>query len=651
MAHLASIAASCSEAADSVQACYGHTSKSKGSAFLWFEQQQHAIIAILAMHGQLCLPRRHGAPARPLTVRPALHSRKQAPRAPLTAMTFVTPPGAHLAGGAAGGGAMAGPMYPAPGMYAQDYAARRGTMDPIAGSAHNAALGGAYAADTYPPGAQQPAPYFGDAPPPVYGAGGAPVDTHAAGGGSGAGGGGARAAEDYRGMVDQLQTMRLGGGDGSSGGGGSGYQGSAAHSHQHSAQHPASFNTLAAAPYGDGAGPSQSFATPQPPMLENQLEQLRAMVAQRYATQQHGYDIAYGGSGYRGEGSGGYSSEYAGSHHRLGSQQLSGGGSGSHHGLGSQQFGGYGGSHDRNEAARFEAAQSAHSAALSLLHHGSGSAGSAGTHSQASQSQPIVAHHLQQPGGSATASAPDVRHSAGTSGTTHSVGAATHSAASNIGAGGEGGDGNGGGGMLDPANTSGGSGRASRHARMPLPIPESSAHGAQSPDMQIPWQPLANTSSAQSSLPSMPELHPLSVEHAALPHVGRGAPRHTPHASNASQLSCGYGGGGGSASGHSNDPAHAAAWAVRSAGWSSSSATFSSNATAAPGGARMRSGEYRSGDMYLQVRCSTAINCNVGVLQCGCLCLVAQWRLAAGNLLCGVDAMRRRTGNVSCASV
>jgi hypothetical protein len=59
-----------------MQACYGHTGKSKGSAFLWYATRQHAKLAMLTMHGQLSLPQRTGHAGRPLTVRPALQSRK-----------------------------------------------------------------------------------------------------------------------------------------------------------------------------------------------------------------------------------------------------------------------------------------------------------------------------------------------------------------------------------------------------------------------------------------------------------------------------------------------------------------------------------------------------------------------------------------------
>ena len=91
-----------------MQACYGHTTKSKGSAFLWFEQQRHAVMAIIAMHGQLMLPRRNAAAARPLTVRPALHVHKLAepprlpppplPQLPLPAPLFPSPPFRPAAG-------------------------------------------------------------------------------------------------------------------------------------------------------------------------------------------------------------------------------------------------------------------------------------------------------------------------------------------------------------------------------------------------------------------------------------------------------------------------------------------------------------------------------------------------------------------------
>jgi hypothetical protein len=58
-----------------VQACYGHTAKSKGSAFVWYAQREHATMAMLAMHGRLSLPKRDGHNGRPLTVRPAVHAR------------------------------------------------------------------------------------------------------------------------------------------------------------------------------------------------------------------------------------------------------------------------------------------------------------------------------------------------------------------------------------------------------------------------------------------------------------------------------------------------------------------------------------------------------------------------------------------------
>lgn len=315
-----------------VQACYGHTSKSKGSAFLWYEQQQHAVMAILAMHGQLCLPRRNAAAARPLTVRPALHSRKphgaDAP-SPYGAQFL---PGRGPQGGAAfgyGGGALYGePAYGggAPRMPAIPQPLRHDVQPPESGLP----FGGALAGFAYPGSVAGPAagggyapPGYHDMPPAQRGSAFA-GDMHraaSAGGGSAgfaqghpgmpsgalSGVGGAQQDAGYQSMLDSLHAMSMqaAGGDAGDGGGGSGAGAGAsarpAYAHAEasgrpsqdmaaaplgepqSAQHPASYNTLAPS-QGDaggaaGAAPGMAFA--QQATQHQQLLALLQMQAQR----------------------------------------------------------------------------------------------------------------------------------------------------------------------------------------------------------------------------------------------------------------------------------------------------------------------------------------------------------------------------------
>jgi hypothetical protein len=612
-----------------LQACYGHTSKSKGSAFLWYEQQQHAITAIRAMHGQLCLPRRHSAPARPLTVRPALHSRKQAP---LAAPAF---------GGPAAHGAYAGapalPVYGGTGLYGTG--GYEGCHDPQR-HFHGGGSGGYEGAHELQPPAQQ----YGGAPQPcsadpmlaqvpdsqsLYRNGSA---THAQGGGAaGEQARGAQRPQDVQGMLDTLQMLSLGAGGSGSGPGGSGgggvyqggpddgargYQGEPPMPHNvHSAQRPASYNTLtgppgrttAASGRGGYNGSGGGYGAQQP-LSEAQLQQLRSMVSlqqqqqeaprgqaayARYGFPEHGSaDLGPPGSSYDASRR---STDFSAEQHALGTgglrsvsvdfrdepqfphgaqpppQQAGHGDAGGPPGAGD-------GGEDQQQQARYEAALSAHSAALSLLH-------SSGSHSQGSQAA------LTRPGsgaGGGQAQRSGQSHGAPVSDPSQTSNNSRSSQSNAYNNPPSGTCGVGGGAAADGAQSCERAGSAASGS----PSSARAARWARMPDGQLrgaggaPPAHLASASAHQSSLPSMPELQPLSA--AGLPHLG------VVHGAMANRANrSGHPGPHGAfqpTSGTANDPGNA--WAVQSAGWSSSSSG------GCPGGPHMRSAEYGSLHAY-----------------------------------------------------